>query len=75
LLWLRASAIGKSIDKLPPNGWAVADTYGLLTDVDQATPFIEEVNKAENLRLVYIVTDDRSARYGQPSHTKRDSHL
>jgi adenine-specific DNA-methyltransferase len=58
LLWLRAGATGKRIDKLPTEGWAVAETYGLLTEVDQATPFINAVNKASGLRVVYIVTDD-----------------
>lgn len=58
LLWLRAGARGKRIDKLPADGWAVADTYGLLTEVDKATPFIKTVNKAKELRVAYIVTDD-----------------
>jgi len=58
LLWLRAGARGGRIDKLPAKGWAVADTYGLLTEVDQATPFIKTVNEAEGLRIAYIVTDD-----------------
>lgn len=58
LLWLRAGACGKRIDKLPVDGWAVADTYGLLTEVDKATPFIKAVNKAKALRVAYIVTDD-----------------
>lgn len=58
MLWLRAGASGNRVDKLPPEGWAVADTYGLLTDVDQVTPFINAVNNAENLRIAYIVTDD-----------------
>ena len=58
LLWLRAGACGERIEKLPASGWAVADTYGLLTEVDQATPFIETVNKGEGLRIAYIVTDD-----------------
>ncbi len=58
LLWLRAGARGKRIDKLPADGWAVADTYGLLTEVDQATAFIKAVNKARGLRVAYIVTDD-----------------
>jgi adenine-specific DNA-methyltransferase len=40
------------------SGWAVADTYGLLADVDRATPFIEAVHKAEGVKIVYIVTDD-----------------
>lgn len=58
LLWLRAGASGKRIDKLPVDGWEVADTYGLLTEVDKATPFIKAVNKAKVLRIAYIVTDD-----------------
>lgn len=58
LLWLRAGAFGSRIDKLPQSGWAVADTYGLLADVDRATPFIEAVHKAEGVKIVYIVTDD-----------------
>ncbi len=58
LLWLRAGASGRRIDKLPAEGWAVADTYGLLTEVDQATPFINYVSKANGLRVAYIVTDD-----------------
>jgi len=58
LLWLRAGAQGKRIDKLPADGWAVADTYGLLSEVDKATPFIKAVNKAKELRVAYIVTDD-----------------
>lgn len=58
LLWLRAGAQGRRIDKLPPEGWAVADTYGLLTELDQATPFIHAVSTANGLRIAYIVTDD-----------------
>lgn len=58
LLWLRAGSQGKRIDKLPATGWALADTYGLLTEIDQATPFIRAVQKAPSLRVAYIVTDD-----------------
>lgn len=57
MLWLRAGAQGHRIDKLPPEGWAVADTYGLLNEVDQATPFIHAVSQG-SLRIAYIVTDD-----------------
>jgi adenine-specific DNA-methyltransferase len=57
MLWLRAGAQGRRIDKLPSEGWAVADTYGLLTEVDQATPFISAVSQG-SLRIAYIVTDD-----------------
>lgn len=58
LLWLRAGSRGKRIDKLPAEGWSVVDAYGLLTDVDAATPFVKAVSKAKDLRVAYIVTDD-----------------
>jgi adenine-specific DNA-methyltransferase len=58
LLWLRAGARGARIDKLPTEGWAVTDTYGLLTEVDKATPFIKALAHAKAVRVVFIVTDD-----------------
>lgn len=58
LLWLRAGARGRRIDQLPADGWAVADAYGLLTDVDVATPFIKAVKAVSGIHLAYIVTDD-----------------
>ena len=58
LLWLRAGSRGRRIDKLPEDGWEVVNAYGLLVDVDRATPFIKAVGKAKDLRVVYIVTDD-----------------
>jgi adenine-specific DNA-methyltransferase len=58
LLWMRAGSQGKRIDKLPSDGWAVVDTYGLLVDVDAATPFIKALTKTKDLRVAYIVTDD-----------------
>jgi adenine-specific DNA-methyltransferase len=58
LLWLRAGAQGERIEKLPVEGWAVADTYGLLTEMDAAIPFIRAVSKVDTLRVAYIVTDD-----------------
>jgi adenine-specific DNA-methyltransferase len=58
LMWLRAGSRGKRIDKLPADGWAVVEVYGLLADVDAATPFIKAVSKAKELRVAFIVTDD-----------------
>ncbi len=58
LLWLRAGSRGSRIDKLPDAGWEVVDAYGLLVDVDAATPFCKATNKAKDLRVAYIVTDD-----------------
>jgi len=58
LLWLRAGAVGSRINNLSKRGWDVTETYGILSDIDQATPFVQCINEAENLRIVYIVTDD-----------------
>lgn len=58
LLWLRAGARGGRIDRLPSDGWAVADAYGLLNQVDVATPFIKALAEADGIRIAYIVTDD-----------------
>lgn len=58
LLWLRAGARGKRIDKLPTKGWEMTDTYGLLLAVDQATPFIEAISLSSDVRVAFIVTDD-----------------
>jgi len=58
LLWMRAGSQGKRIDKLPDCGWAVADTYGFLADVDLVSPFSKAVNKTNDLRIAFIVTDD-----------------
>ena len=58
LLWLREGAVGSRINNLSKRGWDVTETYGILSDIDQATPFVQCINEAENLRIVYIVTDD-----------------
>ncbi len=58
LLWLRAGSQGRCIDKLPPEGWAVAEAYGLLVDLDGALAFTKAVRKAKALHMAYIVTDD-----------------
>lgn len=58
LLWLRAGSVGRRIDKLPAAGWDVADSYGLLVDLDTATDFLKAARKAKSLRVAFIVTDD-----------------
>lgn len=58
LLWMRAGSQGRCIDKLPSEGWAVVETYGLLVDLDGASAFTKAVRKADGLRIAYIVTDD-----------------
>lgn len=58
LLWMRAGSEGRRIDALPAAGWEVADTYGLLTELDAAGPFADAIAKAGTVRVAYIVTDD-----------------
>ena len=58
LLWLRAGSKGSRIDKLPRDGWAIADAYGLLVDLDMATEFLRAVRMSNELGVAYIVTDD-----------------
>ncbi len=58
LLWMRAGSEGRRIDAIPDAGWEVADTYGLLTELDAAAPFADAVAKAGKVRVAYIVTDD-----------------
>lgn len=58
LLWMRAGAQGRRINDLPETGWDVADTYGLLVDLDRAAEFCKAAGETPNLRIAYIVTDD-----------------
>lgn len=58
LLWMKAGSEGRRIDAEPKDGWEVADTYGLLTDLDAAAPFVDEVEGKGCIRIAYIVTDD-----------------
>ena len=58
LLWMRAGAEGRRIDDLPKRGWEVAETYGLLVDLDQSAAFCNAVEARAGIRIAYIVTDD-----------------
>ncbi len=58
LLWLRAGSQGRRIETPPASGWEVADCYGLLTNLDQTDAFCAAVEKADGLRIAYIVTND-----------------
>lgn len=58
LLWMRAGSEGRRIAKLPREGWEVADSYGMLTDLDMAAPYCEAIAANKAIRVAYIVTDD-----------------
>lgn len=58
LLWIKAGCAGERIDDLPKQGWAVAETYGLLIDLDKASKFCKAMEKKDAVRMAFIVTDD-----------------
>lgn len=58
LLWLRAGATGRRIDTVPDRGWDVADSYGVLVNLDRAKRFARSVTEAQTVGLVFVVTDD-----------------
>ena len=39
----------------------MADTYGVLENLDQADEFVAAVSAREGIEIVYVVTDDDSA--------------
>lgn len=57
LLWLRAGARGRRIEDLA-KGWEVADTYGVIADLDKAGEFINAVRDGQAVRQAFIVTDE-----------------
>ncbi|BCA78919.1 DNA methyltransferase [Desulfuromonas sp. AOP6] len=58
LLWLRAGSQGRRIETLPASGWEVANSYGILTNLDQTDKFCAAVEKKDGLCVAYIVTND-----------------
>lgn len=59
LLWMRAGSEGRRIDARTDT-FDVADTYAVLFNVDASRSFLAAVDKAEGLRIAYIVTDDET---------------
>lgn len=58
LLWMRAGSEGTRIENLPAQGWEVANTYGLLIDLDDAAAFVKAIKNSNGIRVAFIVTDD-----------------
>jgi adenine-specific DNA-methyltransferase len=57
LLWMRAGSQGRQIDNVSA-GWDVAETYGVLTDLDRTEAFLKAIAANDNLAVAYIVTDE-----------------
>ncbi|NKL12274.1 site-specific DNA-methyltransferase [Rhizobium leguminosarum bv. viciae] len=58
ILWMRAGSKGRRIETVPVTGWELADSYGLLVDLDQASSFCRAIDGKSEVRIAYIVTDD-----------------
>lgn len=61
MLWMRAGSQGRIITDLGEDGWDVAETYGVLENLDQAGDFVARVAEQESVKTAFIVTDDDSA--------------
>jgi adenine-specific DNA-methyltransferase len=57
LLWLRAGSVGRRIESLDA-GWDVADTYGVLEDLDKSDEFLTAVAAAPDVRLAFVITGE-----------------
>lgn len=75
LLWMRAGSRGRRIDEIPATGWDIADTYGLLVNIDLSEDFSQEIKKHPDIQIAYIVTDDervfQSIAKKLPKHIER----
>ncbi len=61
MLWMWAGSQGRIITGLGQDGWDVADTYGVLDDLDRARDFLDRLASADGVRIAFIVTDDDAA--------------
>lgn len=61
LLWLKAGSQGRRIDDVS-SGWDVADSYGVLADLDQTETFLKALVQrgamAGAIRMVFVITDE-----------------
>ncbi len=57
LLWLKAGSQGRRIEKAKDD-FDVADTYGILFDLDTAHEFLAAIAQVESVWTAFIVTDD-----------------
>lgn len=65
LLWLEAGATGQRIDAVPDEGWAIADNYAVLFDIDAAKPYVgaitDRAKSGTTPELAFVITDSVAA--------------
>lgn len=57
LLWIAAGSVGRRICEVP-DGWDVANSYGVLVDLDQSGDFVDAMTMSDAVTHAFIVTDD-----------------
>jgi len=57
LLWLLAGSTGRIIASLE-SGWDVAESYGVLADLDKTTEFIAAISAQESATHAFVLTDE-----------------
>lgn len=57
LLWLRAGSKGRRIDDLA-SGWDVAETYGVISDLDHSEEFARTMTAKSEASVAFIITDE-----------------
>ncbi len=57
ILWLKAGSRGRRIEEARAD-YDVADTYGVLFDLDASGSFLSAVRRAQTVRMAFVVTDD-----------------
>ncbi|WP_202817364.1 hypothetical protein [Serinicoccus sp. CNJ-927] len=61
MLWLRAGSVGRVIEEVGDEGWDVAESYGVLRDLDKMPDFLGRVAEVETVGTAFIVTDSDAA--------------
>ena len=73
LLWLRAGSRGRRIDDVR-EGWDVAETYGVLADLDQVDKFLAALDDHPEATMAFVVTDEdrlfQSVVHELPDHVE-----
>lgn len=57
LLWIRAGSRGRRIESIS-KGWDVAETYGILANLDHTQDFLKAIAAMDAVAIAYIVTDE-----------------
>lgn len=60
LLWMRAGSTGRMITEISDAGYDIADSYAILFDYAQCTDFVQQLEGRDEIRTVYVVTDDKN---------------